>query len=220
MPLYYSEFNDGLGSSPPYHDTSYAAGFLFKNMYDINGNVDFVSWWTFSDIFEEPGFLSSPYGTNTNWGLLNIYGIPKPAYRAFELLHQAGTKLLSVTPSTQYQTAGVWSTLSPAGNIQLFAFNSALPGAPIANETLCITLTGVSSTDISITRIDSANSNPYAEWVSQGSPQYPTTAENNAQYTASELVARPLTPILVSDSETVIAFALEPQSVAYIHIKL
>jgi len=221
VPLYYSEFNDGLGSSPPYHDTSYASGFLFKNMPEINGNVDFISWWTFSDIFEEPGFLSSPYGTNTNWGLLNVYGVPKPSYRAFELLHLAGTQLVKATPSTQYETVGLWSTLSPVkGNVQIFAFNSALPGAPIVNQTVCVTIEGVSSTAVEITRIDSTHANPYAKWIQQGSPQYPTPEQNQEQYAASEIKAESLVPLSISTTTTVLSFQLEPQSVAYIHVRM
>jgi xylan 1,4-beta-xylosidase len=53
LPLYYTEYNDGLYSDPPYHDTSYASAFIVKNINDLQGLVQLFSWWTFSDIFEE-----------------------------------------------------------------------------------------------------------------------------------------------------------------------
>jgi hypothetical protein len=34
LPLYYTEYNDGL-YEPPYHDTSYAAAFIVKNVHDV-----------------------------------------------------------------------------------------------------------------------------------------------------------------------------------------
>ena len=35
------------------HDTSAAAAFAFKTIGDLDGITDVMSWWTFSDIFEE-----------------------------------------------------------------------------------------------------------------------------------------------------------------------
>lgn len=54
-----------------------------------------LSWWTFSDIFEEGGLWSTPFGGPQQWGLLDIYGVPKPSYRAFQLLHRSGAFLAS-----------------------------------------------------------------------------------------------------------------------------
>lgn len=74
LPLYYTEFNDGL-YEPPNHDSSYAAAFIAKNAHDVEPFVDFMSWWTFSDIFEEQGFSSIPFNDPNGWGLLNRYGV-------------------------------------------------------------------------------------------------------------------------------------------------
>ena len=49
---------------------------------DAHGLVQGYSYWTFSDIFEENYFASLPF--HGGFGLLNIHGIPKPAYRAFQ----------------------------------------------------------------------------------------------------------------------------------------
>ena len=47
-------------------------------------NVPTISYWTFSDIFEEPGMVDLPYAET--FGMITKYGVPKPAYRAFQLL--------------------------------------------------------------------------------------------------------------------------------------
>jgi xylan 1,4-beta-xylosidase len=87
LPLYYSEFNDGLYFDPPFHDYPYASAYLVRMLNEVKGLVDIMSWWTFTDIFEEQGQNSAPFFGADGWGLLNIYGVPKPIFRAFEILH-------------------------------------------------------------------------------------------------------------------------------------
>ena len=66
--------------------------------------VECYSYWTFSDIFEENYFPSQPF--QGGFGLLTINGIAKPAYRAYELLHELGDHALAV--SGRHETVDVW----------------------------------------------------------------------------------------------------------------
>jgi xylan 1,4-beta-xylosidase len=53
LPLVYTEFNSGLWEIPQ-HDNPYAAAFLINTIARLNASdVDFFSYWTFSDVFEE-----------------------------------------------------------------------------------------------------------------------------------------------------------------------
>ena len=47
-------------------------------------NVPTISYWTFTDIFEEPGMDSNPYAET--FGMITKWGVPKPAYRAMQML--------------------------------------------------------------------------------------------------------------------------------------
>ncbi len=103
-PVFFSEFNDGLFGDPPLHDFPYAASFFVRHMARLDAAlppsaVPLLSWWTFSDVFEEAGMPAEEFDkpSNTGWGLLSASGIPKPIYRAFQLLHQAGTERHRVT---------------------------------------------------------------------------------------------------------------------------
>jgi hypothetical protein len=60
----------------------------------MDGQVDISSYWVFSDVFEEGGIIAGPF--HGGFGLMTIHGTPKPAYRAFQLLHGAGMKRLPV----------------------------------------------------------------------------------------------------------------------------
>ena len=74
-----------------------------KSRDEARGLADGYSFWTFSDIFNENYFPSVPF--HGGFGILNLHGIAKPSYRAFQLLHRLGTELMEVhgthvTPST------------------------------------------------------------------------------------------------------------------------
>ena len=55
-----------------------------------------TSYWDVSDVFEEGGFAFANNSFNGNFGLVNVHGVPKPAYRAFQLLHELGDEILPV----------------------------------------------------------------------------------------------------------------------------
>src|SRR5205807_6793348 len=94
LPVYYTEWNTSSNDRDPLHDEPYAASFIVKTVLEAAGLVAAYSFWTFSDIFEEHYFPSLPF--HGGFGLLNLHGIPKPAYRAFEILHALGGRRLRV----------------------------------------------------------------------------------------------------------------------------
>jgi len=51
-----------------------------------------MSYWTFSDLFEEPGPPTAPF--QGGFGLLNPRGIGKPAYFAYQYLNSLGDREL------------------------------------------------------------------------------------------------------------------------------
>jgi hypothetical protein len=50
--------------------------------------VDSLSYWTFTDIFEENGPRTTPF--HGGFGLLNYQSIKKPAYYAYQFLARLG----------------------------------------------------------------------------------------------------------------------------------
>ena len=90
LPVYYTEWNSSSNPRDPRHDEPYAAAFVAKTALEASDLVQGYSFWTFSDIFEENYFPSVPF--HGGFGLLNLHGIAKPTYRAFELLHKLGNR--------------------------------------------------------------------------------------------------------------------------------
>jgi xylan 1,4-beta-xylosidase len=167
-PIYYTEWCTSSNPRDPMHDEPYAAAFIIKTILEANGLVQGYSYWTFSDIFEENYFPSVPF--HGGFGLLNIHGIAKPAYRAFELLHALGTEMLQV--EGEHQTVDVWA-IRGVQSVTVLLSNYALPRHPIATETIQIKI-GNAPLPIhaTIRRIDSDHANAKQRWQEMGSPQY------------------------------------------------
>ena len=61
-----------------------------------------MSYWTFSDVFEEQGVVKNPfYG---GFGLIAAGGIPKPAFNAFKLLHRLGQQRIDLNSNSALLT--------------------------------------------------------------------------------------------------------------------
>lgn len=56
-----------------------------------------LSYWAFSDVFEEEFFPVNNESFHGMFGLINLHGVPKPTYRAYQLLHETGNTRLAVT---------------------------------------------------------------------------------------------------------------------------
>ena len=61
------------------------------------GEPQALSYWAISDIFEESFFPVHNESFHGMFGLINVHGVPKPTYRAYQLLHETGTQRLNVT---------------------------------------------------------------------------------------------------------------------------
>jgi xylan 1,4-beta-xylosidase len=171
-PVYYTEWCTSSNPRDPMHDEPYAAAFITKTIMEANGLVQGYSYWTFSDIFEENYFPSVPF--QGGFGLLNIHGIAKPAYRAYELLHTLGTEMMPVEGT--HPTVDAWVVLDE-GAATVLLTNYALPRHPIAVEAIHLRLgNALAPTGATIRRIDRDHANAKRRWQEMGSPDYLNSA--------------------------------------------
>jgi xylan 1,4-beta-xylosidase len=183
MPVYYTEWCTSSNPRNPLHDEPYAAAFVVKTILEANGLVQGYSYWTFSDIFEENYFPSVPF--HGGFGLLNIHGIAKPTYRAFELLHHLGTELLPVEGSNA--TVDVW-IVRRGNSATILLTNFALPRHPIAAQVVRVSLRNVGAPiKATIQRIDQHHANAKRRWQELGEPEYPNPTVLAQLHAASTL---------------------------------
>jgi len=212
IPLYYTEYDDG------YNDyTSYGAAFAIFTIYSVNNVVDLLSWWVFSDIFEEQGLRSDPFSDN-GWlpvdGLLNVYGIPKPNYRAFQLLHWTGNQLLDTTPGyTFYNTVSAFAVTG--NNTSIFVLNWNIKNQPIETVQVVLDVQVDNSSSIRAIsyRIDDQHTNANPTWVKMGQPFYLTEEQVVVLKEASSLQSSSIPFQITSPNSIQFTFALSPQSV-------
>ena len=166
-PVYYTEWNSSSNPNDPLHDEPYAAAFIASTVMEAAGLVDGYSFWTFSDIFEENEFPSVPF--HGGFGLSTLHGIPKPSYRAFELLHDLGDRHSLV--DGLHETVDC-SIVQKDSSVTILLTNHTTPGHTIETEHLEIRLDNAREpTGASVRRIDEEHANPKRLWREMGQPE-------------------------------------------------
>ena len=211
LPVYYTEWSTSSNPRDPMHDDPYAAAFIVKTVLEATGLVQGYSYWTFSDIFEENYFPSVPF--HGGFGLLNIHGIAKPSYRAFELLHTLGDELIQCPGS--HPTVDAW-LIRGNRSATIVLTNFALPRHPIATESVTFSVCGAqAAANGTLQRIDLHHANAKHRWEEMGRPEHLSATMVNELDVASRLRSEKQTMAL-SDGTLDLEVSLPPQSVATI----
>jgi xylan 1,4-beta-xylosidase len=119
MPLILSEYNASYANEPDVTDTVYMGPWLADTIRQCDGLTNMMSYWAFSDVFEEQGVVKTPfYG---GFGLVAEDEIPKPALNAFAMLHKLGNTRLAVDSDSALVTR------DPKGHLVVALWNYAPP---------------------------------------------------------------------------------------------
>ena len=214
LPLYYTEWNISSNPRDPMHDEPFAAAFIVRIVMRAHGLAQGYSFWTFNDIFSENYFPSVPF--HGGFGLLNLHGIAKPAYRAFQLLHDLGTEFLEVHGS--HETVDVW-TIRKGNAVTIMMTNLAMPRHPIQAEAVNVRLSGAPGPGVAwIERIDDDHANPRRLWQSMGEPEYLSPLQVS-QLEAASVLVKDAQPLTFEHGNIDLKIDLPPQSVASITIE-
>nr|WP_010215859.1 beta-xylosidase [Sphingomonas sp. PAMC 26621] len=85
LPLYFTEWSTSYTPRDPVHDSYVSAPYILSKLKAVQGIVHGMSYWTYSDLFEEPGPPTAPF--QGGFGLMNPQGIRKPAWFAYKYLN-------------------------------------------------------------------------------------------------------------------------------------
>ncbi|MGO4880037.1 MAG: GH39 family glycosyl hydrolase [Bryobacteraceae bacterium] len=92
LPLHFTEWSSAYTPTDYMHDQYHQAAFILDKVKGAQESVDSMSYWVFTDIFEENGPRMTPF--HGGFGLLNYQGIRKPAYLAFQFMNRLGPEEL------------------------------------------------------------------------------------------------------------------------------
>lgn len=84
LPIFMTEWSTSYTPRDPVHDSYHSASYILYNLKRLQGKAQSMSYWTFTDVFEEPG--PGPIPFHGGFGLQNIQGLKKPSYHAYHWL--------------------------------------------------------------------------------------------------------------------------------------
>ena len=99
LPVHITEWSASYSPRDPVHDSYFSAAFILEQLRHTE-SVSSMSYWTFTDIFEENGPAPRPF--HGGFGLINYQGIRKPAFWAYEFLAMLGETELQNSDESSY----------------------------------------------------------------------------------------------------------------------
>lgn len=169
LPLIMSEFNATYMTKPAITDAIFMGPWMADTIRQCDGMTEMMSYWTFSDVFEEQGVVKTPfYG---GYGLIAEDGIPKPAFNAFRLLHTLGDQRIAVNSDS------IIATRNDAGKLVLAVWNYSDPESPGSPKTTSLKFVNTQPRHASIQTVDADHGDIHAAYQRMSSPQYPTPSQ-------------------------------------------
>ena len=170
------------------HDYLQEATFIVKVNLDCIGLTNSLSYWTFTDIFEEAGASDSVF--SGGFGLVNFQGIAKPAFHAYRMLHRLGDIELHreegcvVTGSSKSHRVSallynyppeVLASVPMSKNSRTVAERTLATGGKRA---VTLRLRGLPpNTAFLVETLDAEHGFAFRDWQAMGSPEPPTRAQ-------------------------------------------
>ena len=115
LELHFTEWSSSYTPSDPLHDSYHSAAFILDKLKHIGSAANSMSYWVFSDIFEEAGPRFTPF--HGGFGLLNYQDICKPAFFAYRFFNRLGKVELENADAASFVTC------DEAGNVQVLLWN-------------------------------------------------------------------------------------------------
>jgi xylan 1,4-beta-xylosidase len=180
LPLIWTEYNASYFNEPAVTDSIYMGPWMADTIRQCDGLVDVMSYWTFSDVFEEQGVVKQPfYG---GFGLIAAGGIPKPAYNAFKLLHRLGDERIPA------ESNSVLVTRQKDGSLVVAVWNLIPPDQTGPPKTIHLRFEHLAGKRRAyISRVDGDHGDVHPAYEKMGHPRYPTQEQLKTLQQAAQL---------------------------------
>jgi xylan 1,4-beta-xylosidase len=213
LPLIWSEFNASYKNEEDVTDAPFMGPWLADTIRQCDGMTEMMSYWTFSDVFEEQGVIQKPfYG---GFGILAEGGVPKPAFNAFALLHRLGDRRLDVRGGVSGADS-VLVTKRADGSLVIAVWNLFLPEEQGTAKRVTLHFMNVhDATEARVWTIDATHGSPLPSYEAMGSPAFPTAKQFEELKRAAQLPS-PKSKTLSGGSLTL---TLQPQALALVEVK-
>lgn len=177
LPVQVTEWGPSYSPRDPVHDSYFCAAWILHRLRQLPAGVQAMSYWTFSDQFEEAGIPDKPF--HGGFGLLTTQGLPKPAYFAYRFLNElSDTELVC-------EDSNVWACRNDIGAVQVLLwdythpeqdrpnaefFARDWPAKPTAPVRLNVSSLKPGKYTANITRVGYRHNDIYTAYLDLGSP--------------------------------------------------
>jgi xylan 1,4-beta-xylosidase len=178
LPVHITEWSPSYSNNDPIHDSYFAAPYILNQLKQTEGLAS-MAYWTFTDIIEELGPPKLPY--EGAYGLINLQGIKKPAFFAYQFLNQLGDQELTNSDPRS------WVCRDDKGGVQALIFDLTDPRGksqdqdpivfgkqliPNPKPPVQLTLSSIppGNYHLSIYRIGYNENDPYSAYLKMGAP--------------------------------------------------
>ncbi|WP_443747576.1 GH39 family glycosyl hydrolase [Asticcacaulis solisilvae] len=183
LPLYFTEWSTSYTPRDLVHDSYVSAPYILTKLKTVKGIAQGMSYWTYSDLFEEPGPQGKPF--EGGFGLMNPQGIRKPAWFAYKYLHALKGNDLPVADAQTWASADgssvsavVWDFEQPAQTVSNRPFYKRLvpnTDAPAADVGVSHLKPGKYT--VTIHRTGYRHNDAYSAYIDLGAPASLTPAQ-------------------------------------------
>jgi len=178
LPLFFTEWSVSYNPRDPVHDDYMSAAYIIEKLHQVEGVVQGMSYWTYSDLFEEPGPQTRAF--DGGFGLMTPEGIRKPAWFAYKYLNALGDAEL---PSGDGQSIVArdgdtlqvlaWAFAGPpeqdVSNRPFF--RRVRPAAEVAPVQIAFAGLTPGAHDVKFRRVGFRNNDAYTAYLEMGRPE-------------------------------------------------
>lgn len=218
LPLIFSEYNASYANLPNVTDTVFMGPWLANTIRACAGKIAMMSYWTFSDVFEEQGVVRTPfYG---GFGLVAEDRIHKPAFNAFAMLHKLGDERLPLKSDSALATRNtggslvlaLWNYAPPVGDGATYT-----PGQPQGSpKHFEITFRHLAApATAEVWRLDTTHGNVIATFDKMGRPAFPSRTQIEQLRAAGQPAAA--RQVVLHDGQ--LAVDIPPQGLVVVEVK-
>ncbi|MGH8216437.1 MAG: GH39 family glycosyl hydrolase, partial [Rhodanobacteraceae bacterium] len=218
LPLVFSEYNASYANLPNVTDTVFMGPWLANTIRACAGKISMMSYWTFSDVFEEQGIVRTPfYG---GFGIIAEDRIDKPAFNAFAMLHKLGDERLPLASDSALATRNadgslvlaLWNYAPPVGDGATYT-----PGAPHGSpKHFEVTFQHLAApATATVWRLDTTHGNVIATFDKMGRPAFPSRTQIGQLRAAGKLADAK--QVDVHDDR--LAFDVPPQGLVVVEVR-
>lgn len=178
LPVYFTEWSTSYTPRDAVHDSYVSAPYILSKLKASEGLVQGMSYWTYSDLFEEPGPPTAAF--QGGFGLLNRDEIRKPAFFAYKYLHALQGNTIPTNDSQSMIAvqgrnleAVIWDFEQPKQSVSNRPFyTKLLPSVPADPVELHVThLLSLAKYQLEVRRTGYQANDAYSAYLKMGAPK-------------------------------------------------